>query len=172
MSRLVERGDVASCNGLASRNRRQQRHLVPVPYACVQLDVPQVHRGERALRDITGSRKLLPHAAHHVADRGGKRYGHSGFGTAHQLGVAGEKADANRTGRGGERHIRWEGSRHEPPVVPVVSPRQILACFGPGSGACVTVNALVVRSLSWVVRVMVWPLRSTVIGSGVPAWPR
>src|SRR2546425_13026381 len=50
-----------------------------------------------------GPGKLLPHAAHDVADRGGERYRHGDFGAPDELRVAGEKADANRARRVG-RH--------------------------------------------------------------------
>src|SRR3989442_5368592 len=152
-------------------DRGQQRDFVPVPHAGVQLRVPQVHGSERALGNVAGPGKLLPHAAHDVADRGRERYRHGGFRAADELRVAGEKADANRAGRLG-RHSDPEDSRPQPPVEPVVTACQILACFALAPEAGASVNVVVLRSRTAVSSVTVWPPRRTVIVSAAPPSPR
>src|SRR5436190_97880 len=135
----------------------------------------EVHCREGALRDVTGAGQLVPHATHHVADRGGERHRYCGFRAPHELRVAGEEADANRPGRfrrRGEPHNRWEDSARHPPVEPVVSPRQSFACFALAPDAGVTLNTVVLRSRTWVFSVTVWPPRCAVMVSGAPAWPR
>src|SRR5256885_3204310 len=170
-SRSSCRSTPHSAFGSSSSDRWQQRHLIPILHARVELDLLQVHGGEGTLGERAGAGEILAHAPHYVPHGGRERQRHRGLGASDELRVAGKKPHPNRRPRR-RVHASPPDSRPPFPVEPLARPLQILACLSLGDGAGVSVNDTRVRSRTCVLRLRARPARVTPITSGAPAWPR
>src|SRR5437867_12754981 len=69
----------------SSGDRRQQRYLISVLHARLELGLLQVHGREGALGQGLGAGKVLAHAPHHIPHRGRERQRHCDLGASDEL---------------------------------------------------------------------------------------
>src|SRR5512143_2090602 len=140
---------------LPSRQRRQERDLVPVAYRGVEPHVPQIDRRERPLGQLRRARDSGADLPHDLRYRRGRRQRQLEILPPHELGVAGEELQPDQF-----------------PTVPVASPCQMRAALASGLDALDTTNTLTERSTTVPLSVTDLPSRRTTMGSAVPALPR
>src|SRR5256885_16516814 len=79
----------------SSSDRWQQRHLIPILHARVELDLLQVHGGEGALGECAGAGEILAHPPHHAPHGGRARQRPRGPPPAADAPVTGENTTTN-----------------------------------------------------------------------------